>query len=196
MFFHPPVDVDNSASNASNASSIPAVPDQTIDGMTAMLPQYKRCLCLGIQAGRACPICSSTKWLKRCQDCAGSGLLDRSTRVGGAPRTDRCGFCLGRGWVGAKPADRGAIHEQETGVVAVRQQAERKLASVLEPPRQRRTAAAKKSVKSAKPAQKRKGRQPSAKSMAILAERTGQPVASSASVASDLGRQIAVAVSE
>lgn len=156
-----------------------------------MLPAYKRCLCLGVTVGQSCKLCFNIGWLKRCETCGGGGILFKAARAGSEPIKERCGFCLGRGWLGAKPADRDAIITQESGMRAIRTAAEHKLsgsASVLTPEApvdashrgtgKTKTKAKPKSKKSvhaaAKPAGRGRGRQPSAESLARLAQLTGQ----------------------
>lgn len=85
------------------------------EGATTTARQFMPCKCVGVPPGRACPACSSTRWLKRCSGgCNGSGLLFRN-RLGGAskePRGERCSFCVGRGYTSAMPKDMPAIQRE------------------------------------------------------------------------------------
>lgn len=67
--------------------------------------EFMRCRCIGALPGRCCPKCSGTKWLKRCEPCNGSGLLFKNVRKGAEPRSERCGNCMGNGWISAMPKD-------------------------------------------------------------------------------------------
>lgn len=143
------------------------------------MPMYKRCLCLGVQAGRSCQLCFGLSWLKMCLDCFGSGLVFSNVRSGAAPRSSRCGFCAGKGWTGAKPADAAAIQQQEAGVQAVKQVAVEKLqqqAGLVGTGKRGSAAAAGKAPRAGRrktAAGVRRGRKPSAESLAKLAARTG-----------------------
>lgn len=66
-------------------------------------PEFQRCHCPGVLPGRACPACFSTKWLKRCPHCFGSGIVYKNTSRG-EPRPEPCINCK-RGWQAAMPAD-------------------------------------------------------------------------------------------
>jgi hypothetical protein len=71
---------------------------------TEELPlDYKPCGCLGIIAplsNRGCHRCFSSHWLKRCVDCLGLGTLTKALRqTNSHPRVERCGRCMGTGWV-------------------------------------------------------------------------------------------------
>lgn len=84
----------------------------------APLPQFMLCKCIGALPGRCCPRCSGTKWLKRCLSCNGSGLLFKNSRKGAEPRSERCGNCMGNGWLSCMPSDRAAIDEFNAAQVA------------------------------------------------------------------------------
>lgn len=64
---------------------------------------YKPCGCLGVispLSNRGCHRCFSSHWLKQCQDCSGSGTLTKAQRqTNSQPRLERCGRCMGTGWV-------------------------------------------------------------------------------------------------
>lgn len=64
---------------------------------------YKLCGCKGIIApmsNRGCHRCFSSHWLKRCVDCLGLGTLTKALRqTNSHPRVERCGRCMGTGWV-------------------------------------------------------------------------------------------------
>jgi hypothetical protein len=61
---------------------------------------FKPCTCRAKAPGRACCQCLDTRWLKRCQSCLGDGLLYKQSRQANAQsRTERCGFCMGAGWI-------------------------------------------------------------------------------------------------
>lgn len=61
---------------------------------------YKRCACLGKSPLRACRFCSCVGWLKICPTCLSQGTLTKPGRQANAQgRTERCGFCMGAGWV-------------------------------------------------------------------------------------------------
>jgi|SRR5882762_2782953 len=140
---------------------------------------YKRCLCLGVLPGRACPMCFGTKWLKKCHECNGAGVIFKNARNGQEPRPERCGFCMAKGWLGAKPADKPAIAEQESGIRAVKHVAEAKLvAPQIIPPAKTRS-------RSRKAQKTRRGRKPSEASQAIMAARTGQIPAHSSAILID-----------
>jgi hypothetical protein len=53
---------------------------------------YRRCPCIGVMPGRACPHCLSTKWLRTCSTCLGTGRLDAST-TRGVQRSQPCIRC-------------------------------------------------------------------------------------------------------
>jgi hypothetical protein len=45
-------------------------------------------------------MCLDTRWLKRCRSCFGDGVLVKQARQANAQgRTERCGFCMGAGWI-------------------------------------------------------------------------------------------------
>lgn len=150
-----------------SAFATPRTPQPEELNITPQL-SYKRCLCLGVLPGRACPMCFGTKWLKKCHECNGAGVIFKNSRNGQEPRPERCGFCMAKGWLGAKPADKPMIAEQESGIRAVKHVAEAKLVApqVISPTRSR--------SRSRKPQKTRRGRKPSEASMAVLAVRTGQ----------------------
>lgn len=58
---------------------------------------YKPCACMGKAPGRGCRICFDQLWLKRCRACLGLGLVSK-IRIG-TERKDRCGPCMGSGWM-------------------------------------------------------------------------------------------------
>lgn len=68
-------------------------------------PNYCECRCIGVLPGRACTACNSTKWMKRCIPCNGSGKIFVDVRSGSQPRTDIHGPCMGRGWLPCQAAD-------------------------------------------------------------------------------------------
>lgn len=86
-------------------------PSDTLDASTHEPAPFLRCKCIGALPGRCCPRCSGTRWLKRCEPCNGSGLLFKNVRRGAEPRSERCGRCVGNGWISSMPADRAAIAE-------------------------------------------------------------------------------------
>lgn len=65
---------------------------------------FKRCACLGVFPGRACPSCANSHWLRHCPKCHGSGLIFTNSRTNYEPKKERCGFCLARGFMPAFPA--------------------------------------------------------------------------------------------
>lgn len=55
--------------------------------------------CPGAILGRACQLCGSTGWKKRCPDCLGSRTVYKAPRMaGGQIKGDPCARCLGRGF--------------------------------------------------------------------------------------------------
>lgn len=90
---------------------------------------FRRCACLGAMPGRACQFCSGTRWLKTCLTCGGAGKLTKPTRAGSEPRSERCGFCMGRGTVPANVAEVNAAQTLfDLAMVSVEQGARAKLA--------------------------------------------------------------------
>jgi hypothetical protein len=63
---------------------------------------YRRCPCIGVMPGRACPRCNCSKWVKTCPKCNGTQFLTVHSRKGAHARTERCGFCMGLGQVAAR----------------------------------------------------------------------------------------------
>jgi hypothetical protein len=63
---------------------------------------YRRCPCIGVMPGRACPRCNCSKWVKTCPKCNGEQFLKVQSRKGAHARTERCGFCMGLGQVAAR----------------------------------------------------------------------------------------------
>jgi hypothetical protein len=113
------VDTVSPAESAEPAESTEPAPASESDILAALLPpailippapgsehsMFRRCACLGVMPGRACLYCSNSRWLRTCAACTGAGKLTKPTRRGGEPRSERCGFCMGRGTVPAKQAD-------------------------------------------------------------------------------------------
>lgn len=66
---------------------------------------YRRCPCIGVMPGRACPRCNCSKWVKTCPKCHGEMVRTVSSRKGAHSRTERCGFCMGLGQVAARLED-------------------------------------------------------------------------------------------
>jgi len=90
---------------------------------------FRRCACLGAMPGRACQFCSGTRWLKTCPTCAGAGKLAKPVRAGSEPRSERCGFCMGRGTVPANVAEVTAAQTAyDLTMISVEQGARAKLA--------------------------------------------------------------------
>ena len=63
---------------------------------------FRRCPCIGVMPGRACPRCNCSKWVKTCPKCEGKMFLQVHSRKGAHARTERCGFCMGLGQVAAR----------------------------------------------------------------------------------------------
>lgn len=95
---------------ANPANVIHSSPSSSDDdtGATQTLAEFMPCKCVGALPGRACVYCSGTRWIKRCAGCNGSGLTFVNVS-GREPRTNKCGPCLGRGWISSMPRDRAAI---------------------------------------------------------------------------------------
>lgn len=72
-----------------------------------LLSPFRRCSCIGTLPGRACQSCNNTHWHKICPSpgCNGSGIIYKNSRTGWEPRSERCGFCMGRGTVPARTAE-------------------------------------------------------------------------------------------
>lgn len=68
---------------------------------------FKRCLCIGVMAGRACTLCNNTRWLKRCEECNGSGKIFRNRMASSnrSPSGEIHGRCMGRGWLAVSPSE-------------------------------------------------------------------------------------------
>lgn len=62
---------------------------------------FRRCPCIGVLPGRACPRCSNTHWVRLCPKCEGEGVIHINVRRGAVDRVDKCGFCMGVGSVRA-----------------------------------------------------------------------------------------------
>lgn len=77
-----------------------AAPDLIATTPLLSSADYKPCTCLAKAPTRACRMCLDTHWLKRCPSCFADGLIYKQVRQHGAqPRTERCGFCMGAGWI-------------------------------------------------------------------------------------------------
>lgn len=76
---------------------------------------YRRCPCIGVMPGRACPRCAGTKWVKTCPKCEGEMTRTVQSRKGAHARTERCGFCMGLGQV---PARLSEVREAEEAAKA------------------------------------------------------------------------------
>lgn len=63
---------------------------------------YRKCPCIGVMPGRACPRCHNSKWVKTCPKCEGEMFISAKVRKGAHARTERCGFCMGLGQVAAR----------------------------------------------------------------------------------------------
>lgn len=63
---------------------------------------FRKCPCIGVMPGRACPRCNCSKWVKTCQKCNGAMFVGVQSRRGAHARTERCGFCMGLGQVAAR----------------------------------------------------------------------------------------------
>lgn len=90
----PPVPPTASDTPASPSPSLTPAPSASLANPS--LPQYRVCSCIGVLPGRACSMCGSMKWLKRCPKCFGSGFFFKNTSQG-HPRQEPCGECR-RGW--------------------------------------------------------------------------------------------------
>lgn len=90
----------------STVISLPA-PSSTLPPSFPALPgspssPFRRCPCLGVLPGRACPRCGATHWVKLCPKCDGKGTISVTVRKGAVDRVDKCGFCMGAGSVPAQ----------------------------------------------------------------------------------------------
>jgi hypothetical protein len=83
---------EDSQSDSESANAPPGTADSI----------FRRCSCIGVMPGRACTLCNNTKWMKRCPNCYGVGAVFQNSRSSYEPRKDRCGFCMGRGWIAAR----------------------------------------------------------------------------------------------
>lgn len=83
---------------------------------------FRRCPCIGVLPGRACPRCNSSHWVKLCGKCGGEGKIRLNVRKGAVDRVDRCGFCMGVGSVGAHLSDVRAAEEEAKLAMAQQQQ--------------------------------------------------------------------------
>jgi hypothetical protein len=72
---------------------------------------YRRCPCISVMPGRACPRCNCSKWVKTCPKCKGEMFLTVHSRKGAHARTERCGFCMGLGQVAARVEEVRAAEE-------------------------------------------------------------------------------------
>jgi hypothetical protein len=103
---------------------------------TSALPalDFKPCDCQAKLPSRACRFCLDFRWLKRCPDCTGIGLLYKPARAGAQPRGERCGRCAGLGWT---PCPKKEIPQAEAEVRALLAaeagEAEEELTFVLPP---------------------------------------------------------------
>ncbi len=95
------------------ATATVAFASTILDPVTAQ-PKYRRCTCEGVLPGRACSLCFSTGWLKRCPHCFGSGTIYKNSRAG-EPRPEPCVNCR-RGWQAAMPADLREMREHTAQV--------------------------------------------------------------------------------
>lgn len=88
-----------------------------------ILTMYRRCACktgsiAGKLPGRACPRCWEQGWTKCCVTCFGLGTLHKQTREGAQPRTERCGKCMGTGWIPCPKFEIPAAEQEEKAVLA------------------------------------------------------------------------------
>lgn len=79
---------------------------------------FRRCPCIGVMPGRACPRCNCSKWVKTCPKCQGSQFLTVQSRKGAHARTERCGFCMGLGQVAARMEEVRAAQEAASAYMA------------------------------------------------------------------------------
>lgn len=88
------------------------------------LTMYRRCACDIPSAphtkipGRACRFCLEQKWQKVCVECFGLGTLHKQARIGGQDRTERCGKCMGVGWIACPRIEIPLAEEEERAIQA------------------------------------------------------------------------------
>ena len=74
--------------------------------------EFRKCPCIGVMPGRACPRCNCSKWVKTCPKCKGEMTRNAKVRNGGHARTERCGFCMGIGQLPARLSEVRAAEEE------------------------------------------------------------------------------------
>lgn len=77
---------------------------------------FRKCPCIGVMPGRACPRCNCSKWVKECPKCHGERFLTVHSRKGAHSRTEMCGFCMGLGQVAARMEEVNAAEEAARAV--------------------------------------------------------------------------------
>lgn len=95
------------AKHTNSLAAVQAAEATTVPPVTGT--DYEHCRCVGALPGRACTLCGSTKWLKRCPKCNGSRITFKNSQSGREPRSEYCGECNGKGWKPCMPADLEAI---------------------------------------------------------------------------------------
>lgn len=108
----------NPRSTPLSVAAAPQIAIEPVDDTPQTPAPFMHCTCLGALPGRGCMHCSGTKWMKRCHNCNGSGILFKNTRRGAEPRSERCGRCMGIGWTSAMPRDREEIAAYEATLEA------------------------------------------------------------------------------
>lgn len=94
----------------------------TAEPVAEVLTMYRRCSCdiPGAPntkiAGRACRFCLEQKWTKCCVSCFGLGTLHKQARTGGQDRTERCGKCMGIGWIPCPRVEIPLAEEEERAI--------------------------------------------------------------------------------
>lgn len=105
------VDVYRVAGNGTATLIGTGEPGQSVMDITPIDPpampgtpesDFRRCPCIGVMPGRACPRCNCSKWVKTCPKCHGEMNVKVHSRKGAHARTERCGFCMGLGQVAAR----------------------------------------------------------------------------------------------
>jgi hypothetical protein len=101
--------------SAATSEAITAAPSSAVTSPTPPEIEYRRCPCLSALPGRACPACGGSKWLRRCDDCHGSGHIYANRRYsagGQQPTSEKHGRCNGRGWLPCTHEEARLLDEQ------------------------------------------------------------------------------------